>query len=164
MTNIEKVNKALENADESKIKEVLDFLGYKEDSKFIPKNGEKYHFITGLGQLGYKDWRGDECDDYTLLMNNVYRTREEAEQALDFQTRKAKLIKEIEDSSDIIDWGDILQYKYCVGLDGRYSLLRVHNNSYVQVQGTIYTTNVSFLEELATTRSDEVKELLFGIK
>ena len=42
MKNIEKVNKALENADESKIKEVLDFLGYEEDSKFILANPTKW--------------------------------------------------------------------------------------------------------------------------
>ena len=164
MTNIEKVNKALENADESKIKEVLDFLGYEEDSKFIPKQNEQYWLVDSVGKVGCFPWSDDNYDNYQLSLGNIYRTKKEAEQALDFQTRKAKLIKEIEDSSDVIDWGNIQQYKYCIGLDGRYGSLRVHNNSYVQVQGTIYTTNVSFLEELATTRANEVRELLFGVK
>lgn len=164
MTNIEKVNKALENADESKIKEVLDFLGYKEDGKFIPKNGEKYWLITASGFIISNIWGDDEHDNHVLLMNNVYRTKEEAERALDFQTRKAKLIKEIEDSSGVVDWSNIQQYKYCIGLDWTNGIVLVHNNSYAKTQGAIYTTNGPFLEEIIETRSDEVKELLFGIK
>ena len=163
MTNIEKVNKALAGADENKIKEVLDFLGYKEDSKFIPKHGGKYYYIT-FGTIDFYTWTDNEYDNHSLLMGNVHRTKEEAKQALDFQTRKAKLIKEIEDSSDVIDWGDIQQYKYFFWLDGRYDSLRLYCNSYIQTQGAIYTTNGSFLEELIKTRSDEIKELLFDIK
>lgn len=164
MTNIEKVNKALENADESKIKEVLDFLGYEEDSKFIPEYEDMYWVITPLGNIECHVWKNDKYDNHALLMSNVYRTEEEAEQALDFQTRKAKLIKEIEDSSGVIDWSDENQDKYCFWLDGRDDSLRVQINTYAQQQGSTYTTNELFLEELIATRSDEVKELLFGIK
>ena len=164
MTNIEKVNKALENADESKIKEVLDFLGYEEDSKFIPKKGERYYFIAGLGFIKYHYWVDDEYDNYVLLMNNAYRTEEEAEQALSFQTRKAKLIKEIEDSSDDIDWIDGNQNKYHIWIDRYDNTLHVIDIVRSQTQGAIHTTDGLFLEELIKTRADEVKELLFGIK
>ena len=99
-----------------------------------------------------------------LLMGNYYRTREEAEQALDFQTRKAKLIKEIEDSSDVINWEDTNHVKYHIWIDRRDNLLRVDGFVYLQDQGATYTTNIVFLEELIKERSDEVKELLFGIK
>lgn len=164
MTNIEKVNKALAGADESKIKEVLDFLGYKEDGKFIPKYEERYYFIHGGGFVNFNYWVDDRVDNHTLLMNNIYRTEEEAEKALDFQTRKAKLIKEIEDSSDVIDWSNKQQYKYHIWLDGSCNALRVSGNFNAQTQGTTYTTNEQFLEELIKERPDEVKELLFGIK
>lgn len=164
MTNIEKVNKALAGADEDKIKEVLDFLGYKEDSKFIPKNGELYHFITEFGATDCHYWADDKYDNHALLMNNVYQTEEEAKQALDLQTRKAKLIKEIEDSSEPIDWGDGRQSKYLILLDRCSNSLVLTGNVHVQTQGATYTTNRQFLEELIKTRPDEVKELLFGIK
>lgn len=164
MTNIEKVNKALENADESKIKEVLDFLGYKEDSKFIPKNDERYYFVTMIGTTDFHSWGDSEYENHMLLMGNVYRTKEEAKQALDFQTRKAKLIKEIEDSSEPIDWSDEEQYKYHIWIDRYDNSLHVIDIVRSQTQGTTYTTNEQFLEELIKTRSDEVKELLFEIE
>lgn len=164
MTNIEKVNKALAGADEGKIKEVLDFLGYKEDEKFIPKYDEKYYFIDDRGVVDYRYWVDGKYGEYRLLMNNVYRTEEEAEQALDYQTRKAKLIKEIEDSSDVMDWRDEDQFKYHFGLDGRYNELHVSGNVHSQAQGTTYTTNEQFLKELIAKRSDEVRELLFKNK
>lgn len=105
MTNIEKVNKALANANEDKIKEVLDL-----------------------------------------------------------KIRKAKLIKEIEDSSEPMDFSDKKQNKYHFWLDRYNNVLRVNTDVYAQAQGATYTTNEPFLEELKETRSDEVKELLFNIK
>lgn len=164
MTNIEKVNKALENANEDKIKEVLDFLGYKEDGKFIPKYEERYYFIHGGGFVNFNYWVDDRVDNHTLLMNNIYRTEEEAEQALDFQTRKAKLIKEIEDSSDVIDWSDDSQYKHYLYYNYRMNEVIYHYNEMHKSSGVTYTTNKPFLKELIKERSDEVKELLFGIK
>ena len=164
MTNIEKVNKALAGADEDKIKEVLDFLGYKEDSKFVPKHSERCYYISGGGVYPTYYDNYSSHDEYKLLMNNVYRTREEAEQALDFQTRKAKLLKEIEDSSDVIDWNDVNQKKYYFWVSRLTNSLRVHGSSSPQTQGATLTTDKLFLEELIATRSTEVKELLFDIK
>ena len=164
MTNIEKVNKALVNADESKIKEVLDFLGYKEDSKFIPKTNQEYWIIAGKGRVDNYVWEDDRVDKYQLSIGNCYRTKEEAEQALDLQTRKAKLIKEIEDSSDVIDWRDGRQSKYHILLDRCNNSLVVRGNVFEQTHGTAYTKNTAFLYELIETRSGEVKELLFGVK
>lgn len=164
MTNIEKVNKALKNAGESEIKKVLDFLGYREDGKFTPKQGEQYWSISGTGEVVAYSWVGDNYDNYQLSLGNVYRTKEEAEQALDFQTRKADLIKEIEDSSDVIDFRDGNQDKYHLWLDGRNNSLLVSGGMYARTQGAIYTTDALFLEKLILTRANEVKELLFGVK
>ena len=165
MISIEKVNKALAGADEDKIKEVLDFLGYKENEKFIPNENERYWFIDArTGKVNNLSWSDDSVDKYQLSLGNVYRTEEEAEQALDFQTRKAKLIKEIEDSSEPIDWDNIDQRKYFFYFDYNHNSLDIEYYNYIQGQGTTYTTNPQFLEELIATRSDEVKELLFGVK
>ena len=159
MTNIEKVNKALENASEDKIKEVLDFLGYNE--KFVPKLDEEYWLITTLGKIDCFQWVNDTYDNYQLSRGNVYRTKEEAVQVLDVQTRKAKLIKEIEDSSDEINWGDGSQCKYSISYNHATGSLGYTSWNMVQYQQMVYTTNSQFLEELLATSYDEVKELLF---
>ena len=164
MTNIEKVNKALENAGESEIKKVLDFLGYREDGKFTPKQDEQYWVVDSKGKVDSYSWNNDSYDNYQLSLGNVYRTKEEAIQALDFQVRKANLVKEIEDSSDAIDWRDGNQDKYHFWLDGRNNSLLLSGGIYAQTQGAIYTTDALFLEKLILTRADEVKELLFGVK
>lgn len=162
MTNIEKVNKALQNAGEDKIKEVLDFLGYNEE--FVPKLGEEYWFITTLGKVDCFHWVDDIYDNYQLSRGNVYRTKEEVEYILDVRTRKAKLIKEIEDSSDKLDWDSGRQCKYAISYNHSNGLLDYASWNMVQYQGMVYTTNSQFLVELIATRADEVKELLFGIK
>ena len=165
MTNIDKLNKAMVGLSDDKIKEVLDFLGYKEDDKFSPKINEKYWFVDArTGKVNNFYWEDDSVDKYQLSLGNVYKTREEAAMALDFQTRKANLIKEIEDSSDVIDWRDGHQNKYSISYSHINDSLDYASWNMTQYQGMVYTTNSQFLVDLIATLEEEGKELLFYIK
>ena len=164
MKNIDKLNKAMVGLSDDRIKEVLDFLGYKEDDKFSPKSGEKYWLVDAGGWVNDFIWENDRVDEYQLSLGNVYKTREEAAMALDFQTRKANLIKEIEDSSEVIDWESGRQSKYSISYSHADGSVSYGSWNTVQYQGMVYTTNSQFLEDLIVTREDEVKELLFDIK
>lgn len=164
MKNIDKLNKAMVGLSDDRIKELLDFLGYEEDDKFSPKMNEKYWLVDAGGWVNDFRWEDDRVDKYQLSLGNVYKTREEAAMALDFQTRRAKLIKEIKDSSDVIDWRDGHQNKYSISYSHINDSLDYASWNMTQYQGMVYTTNSQFLVELIATRSDEVKELLFDIK
>ena len=96
-------------------------------------------------------------------MNNVFKTEEEALAQRDFNIEKAKLIKEIEDSSDEIDWRDGEQSKYSLYYDYYKKEIRIDLYLQYAIQGTTYTTNRVFLENLIKNEPERIKKYLFGI-
>ena len=162
MTNrLQRVEKAINNLSNDKFNELLNELGVKEDKQWIPEIDEWYWVVDSLGEPECYTWVNNEYDNYALLMNNVFKTEEEAEAQRDFNIEKAKLIKEIEDSSDVIDWGDENQTKYQLVLVG--NALEISIGFVLINQGTTYTTNKEFLENLIKNEPERVKKYLFGI-
>ena len=96
-------------------------------------------------------------------MNNVFKTEEEARAQRDFNFEKAKLIKEIEDSSDVIDWENKEQEKHCMFYDHIAGRIDTDINIVAERQGTTYTTNREFLKNLIKNEHERIKKYLFGI-
>ena len=164
MTNrLQKIEKTINSMSDEKFNELLNDLGVKEDKQWVPEIGEPCWVIFNTGVVARVVWFGNFVDNYRLLMNNVFKTEEEAEAQRDFNIEKAKLIKEIEDSSDEIDWRD--------GEQSKYSLLYVYYGKEIRIdlclqyatQGTTYTTNRVFLENLIENEPERVEKYLFGI-
>ena len=160
---LQKIEKAINSMSDEKFSELLNELGIKENKRMVPEYGELYWVVNGLGVTEYGTWVNDKYDNYRLLMNNVFKTEQEALAQRDFNIEKAKLIKEIEDSSDEIDWGDGEQIKYALYYG--HSKKEVHIDTYFkhEIQGTTYTTNEVFLENLIANEPERVKKYLFGI-
>ena len=165
MTNrIQKIEKAINDMSDDKFNELLNDLGVKEEKQWVPEYGEKYWYIATAGYAFDSIWLNDDFDRHILLMNNVFKTEEEAEAQSGFNIEKAKLIKEIEDSSDEMDWENGEQYKhymYYVYDDGT---IGISGNLVCGNQGTTYTTNEEFLENLIENEPERVKKYLFGVK
>ena len=163
MTNrLQKIEKAINNLSNDKFNELLNDLGIKEEEQWVPGYREDYYSSIS-GGIRKTFWTDDTYDNYRLLMNNVFKTEEEAKAQRDFNIEKAKLIKEIKDSSDEIDWEDGEQYKhymYYVYDDGT---IDISENLVCGSQGATYTTNRVFLENLIATEPERVKKYLFGI-
>ena len=51
--------------------------------RWKPKNGESYFFISGDGLVNLSDWDNDVFDNYYYNFGNCFRTKEEAEKALE---------------------------------------------------------------------------------
>ena len=113
---IKQIEKAINNMSDDKFNELLNDLGVKEE-QWIPEDREEYYYVTTAGWVTDTLWTDGDFDNYLLLMNNVFKTEEEAEAQRDFDIEKAKLIKEIEESSDVIDWENVNQIKYYLYYD-----------------------------------------------
>ena len=165
MTNrLQKIEKAINNMSDDKFNELLNELGVKVDKQWVPERGELYWTFDNMGVIEHWMWDNDEYDNYRLLMKNVFKTEEEAGAQLDFNIEKAKLIKEIKDSSDVIDWwDDVEQEKYSLYYD--HLDKKIFTNIYwgCEIEGTTYTTNKEFLENLIKNEPERVKKYLFGI-
>lgn len=164
MTNrIEKIEKAINNMSDDKFNELLNELGVKEDKQWVPEIGEKYWYVLTTGDTLNTTWLDCEFDRHLLFMKNVFKTDEEALAQRDFNIEKAKLIKEIEDSSDVIDWGDLGQEKHHMCYIHDNGIIDIFANRGFEDQGTTYTTNKQFLENLIANQPERVKKYLFGI-
>lgn len=113
----------------------------KKKCRWKPKKGEKYYFITLFGNMGYRRYDNDRDDNYLYSINNIFKTKEEAEE------HKKKLIYQQQykdyamEHNDEIDWENEKQYKY-------YSFCNVENKqvhiSFVwatKTPGQTYFTN-----------------------
>lgn len=76
------------------IKEV--FKNYHKDEvkeEVFPKLGDEYMSVDSTGVIIPSNWGGDGIDNYRIKTNNVFKTREEAEQHRRFLLADAKLRK-----------------------------------------------------------------------
>lgn len=82
-TTVEHVMQAMLKINEliSAHNEMVDRSNKKEE--WIPKYGEKYWTITGMGRVFLTQWTSDTSDDESLAFNNIFPTREAAEHARD---------------------------------------------------------------------------------
>lgn len=161
---LQKIEKAINNMSDDKFNELLNELGVKEEKQWVPKFRERYWMIVDGVHTNYSTiWVNDNVDNRRLLSKNVFKTQEEAEAQRDFNIEKAKLIKEIEDSSDVIDWEDGEQSKHSLFYDYYKKVIRIKSYLQYETQGTTYTTNKAFLENLIKKESERIKKYLFEI-
>ena len=163
MTNrLQKIEKAINSMSYEKFNELLNELGVKE--QWVPDYTERYWVTMDTGEVGDSRWENDVVDNYRLLMNNVFKTEEEAEAQRDFDIEKAKLIKEIKDSSDVIDWENENQIKYSLYYDHYGEEININSCRQHELEGTTYTTNRIFIENLIKNEPERVKKYLFEVK
>jgi hypothetical protein len=160
---LQKIEKAINNMSDDKFNELLNELGVKVDKQWEPEYEERYWTNLGTGIVHDFYWVNSSADNYRLLMNNVFKTEEEAEAQRDFNIEKAKLIKEIEDSSDVIDWEDLGQEKYSMYYIHDEGIIDTDMNRVFEKQGVTYTTNRAFLKKLIANEPERVKKYLFGV-
>ena len=160
---LQKIEKAINSMSDEKFSELLNELGVKEDKQWVPKCGEPYWVIFNCGDVTIDIWSNNRYDNYRLLMNNVFKTEEEAIVQHDFNIEKAKLIKEIEDSSDVIDLGNSKQSKYYLYYDHYDKEVYIDLHCVCENQGTAYTTNKDFLNNIIKNEPERIKKYLFGI-
>lgn len=164
MTNrLQKIEKSINSMSDEKFNELLNELGVKVDKQWKPEDGEQYWFVLASGGTLNNRWSNEGFDRLQLLMKNVFKTEEEARAQGNFNFEKAKLIQEIEDSSDVIDWGDLGQEKHSMYYIHDDGIIDTYANQGFENQGVTYTTNIEFLENLIKNEPERIKKYLFGI-
>ncbi len=98
-----------------------------------PKDGDEYYLIGSYGKIGYEHFSSKNIvDDMYIDIGNCYKTKEEAEQALE----KMKVMAELKRLADKswkeagaeIDWSDENNSKYFVRYNPSESYLLIDHN------------------------------------
>lgn len=150
---------------EEQEKQIKDFLGIKNSKKWRPKKSEKYFYINCCGDIDYCVNSDDEDDMYGFLINNYFKTKEEAE----FGLEQIKVYNELknfaDDNNDEIDWHNSSQAKWYIYLN--YTTLNLNASDWntTRSQGAIYFTSEELTKQaIKKVGEDRIKKYLFGVK
>lgn len=146
MTREEKI-KRIEDI-EKELTELKESIKEEDDKPWKPRYREKYYFITSDGSIFNTDW--DDCmDKKTYAIGNVFKTREEAE----FAIEKLKVIHELKQFVEPSKkWK--CGAKWSIGFDFVTQTLRPILNGNVKY-GEIYFSTIENAERAIKAVSEE---------
>lgn len=90
---------------------------------WIPKEEEKYYYVTHFGTIEEFHWRNHDLDYYKLYQDNIFKTKEEAEFKLFKLKLEGKARKVQIENNDITDWNDKNKIKYFIYYSFKYERL-----------------------------------------
>ena len=133
-----------------------------EDRVFVPKENEKYYFVDYVGEvIGH--FNDDSIDKTIIDCQQVYRTEAEAEFARDKAIFLEFMRKEFLRNSDVIDWGDEMQFKYSILYDTNKKEILKRMDWDNKAVG-FYTTDENWLIYFTEKYEDDIKKYYFEVK
>lgn len=153
--NIQERIEALETEFADKIKALK--AEAQQENEF-PRDGDDYLYICDEGDILTESWDGLDFEEYRLAIGNVFKTKEQAE----FAVEKLKVEAELRKHSDV--WNlEKTQYTFSFNWeDGRFN---VEYPDYKQYANGYYFDNIIALQDaIETVGKDRIKKYLFGVE
>ena len=151
--NIQEKIEALETEFNEKIKALKAEVQREEE---FPKDGDVYWLINTTGETYWVQWRGTEIDNKRLSFENAFKTKEEAE----FAVEKLKVEAELRKFSRPASEGSAYIYRLAdtnqIGLGVKF---------YSQSQGTIYFESAEKAQQaIESVGIERIKKYIFGVE
>lgn len=147
-------------------KQIKNYLGIKDSKRWEPKNGEKYWYVMGDGDITDTHWSSYcSIDDDHFAMSNCFKTKEEAE----FAAEKIKVYLELknfaDENNDPIDWHDGRSAKHIITYCNVEKRICIDCWSTTQFMGCIYFSSKELAKQaVAKVGGDRIKKYLFGVE
>lgn len=147
-------------------KQIKDYLGVKESKRWEPNDGERCWTILGDFTADTDYFSPDfNPDKRRYKYCNLFKTKEEAEFALEKIKVYLELKNFADENNDSIDWSDICANKYSIAYEHDDEILRVDRWSYMEHLGCIYFSSEKLAwEAIKTVGADRIKKYLFGVE
>lgn len=129
----------------------------KEEQEF-PQDGDAYYYIEPYGRVDWYKWNKANFDLEVQAIGNMFRTKEQAE----FAVEKLKVEAELWKFSKPFECG---RFNHCIFLDTDSDCLDVDSMSYCQSQGTIYFESEEKAQlAIESVGVDRIKKYIFGVE
>lgn len=129
-----------------------------EQEKEFPQDGDEYWYVNGDTDVMLTVWYGDEYDQGRLSINNVFKTKEQAEFAVEKLKVEAELRKFSRPFEPTTDNFFIVYDKYLESLENNCSLK-------TDIQGVIYFGSREELRKAAQSVGiDRIKKYIFEVE
>lgn len=167
-----KIKDLLENVQDVELtpeqeKQIKEYLGIKEPKRWKPKNGEEYWYINSCGDVMRTSWN-NYCglDAEHLIMGNYFKTKEEADFALQKHLVYQELKQFADENNDPIDWGNKKQEKYIINYcTAEKKSVFVDGWATYQFMGCVYFSSMELAKQaIQKVGEDRIKKYLFGVE
>ena len=140
------------------LKERIAELEYHaKDEREFPKRGDKYYFIVASGGVDWLQWDESGFGLRAQDIGNIFRTKEQAE----FAVEKLKVEAELRKFSKPFE---ILLTNWLITreVDGA---IEAHWSSHAESQGTLYFESEEKAQQaIETVGIDRIKKYIFGVE
>lgn len=151
--NIQERIEALETEFDEKIKALKAEVQRQDE---FPQDGDKYHFIVASGGVDWLQWDESGFGLRAQDIGNIFRTKEQAE----FAVEKLKVEAELRKFSVPIFKG--CYYIYMMAENGSLAL---GVNGHYKSQGTIYfESNEKAQQAIRSVGEERIKKYIFGVE
>lgn len=150
---------------EEQEKHIKDLLGIKENKKWKPKEGERFYIILSNNEIISCSWTDCNLDKNFLVLNNCFKTKEEAE----FRLEQIKVYNELknfaDENNEEIDWKDNDTFKHYIYYNYQQKFLGISFMMAAKYIGQIYFSSEKLAQQaIAKVGTDRIKKYLFGVE
>ncbi|MBR6515852.1 MAG: hypothetical protein IKT40_03235 [Bacilli bacterium] len=151
---------------EEQEKQIKDFLEIKNSKKWRPEENEEYYFVTQGGSIQQVDCNESNGDEFRILTNNCFKTKEEAK----FRLEQIKVYNELknfaDENNDGICWTSFgEQIKYYMLYDYVDDKIKISTWTYMRDIGQIYFSSKELaIQAIEKVGEDRIKKYLFWVK
>ena len=130
----------------------------KVDEQEFPQDGDVYWFIDSTGEVINEKWDGLDFEEYRLEFGNIFKTKEQAEFAIERLKVEAELRKFStsfkEDESNCF-----------IQINSSHNNIIIDADDYYQTQGTIYfESNEKARQAIESVGEHLIKKYIFGVE
>ena len=129
----------------------------KKEQEF-PQDGDGYWYIDDYGYILNEKWDGLDFEEFRLEIGNVFKTKEQAE----FAIEKLKVEAELRKFSRPYEHG---KFNYYLFFNIESNNLDTQFTSYCPPQGSIYFESEEKVQQAIKSAGEErIKKYLFGLE
>ena len=147
-------------------KQLNELLGIKESKIWKPTKNEYYWYIMSAGCVNSNKWLDTIENEDHFLFGNVFKTKEEAEFAVEKRKIEVELQRfAIEHNEGEINWKNSNQGKKSIIFSHDYDEFGVRTNFGVQRSNTVYFTSEDIAKQaIQAIGEDRLKKYYFGVE
>ena len=157
----------LSDEDRAKFIELTEKATYKEKPKSMkPRYGDKCVIISRSGLILNDKWFDSEENARCYALGNYFKTKEDAEFALEKQKTLVELRRHAEEHNTCaINWKDSNQKKYYIWYDNVSDTVTYSYNQNIHSLGQIYFSSAEVVSDaIENVGRERIKKYLFGVE
>jgi len=147
----------------AKIEEILK----PKSKRFVPKMDEEYYTIDEFGFARNFKWECCEKDEYALGQNNVFQSKEEAEQHAEYLQAISDVTNYCYDNDLVledVDWDSLVKLKYLISYSNSGKIFRYSGHRTLEFKCSLpYLKSDDACQQVIDEQKDNL-EIVFGVK